>query len=158
MEKRSGRRPLDQLHPALFAFPLLLSGLTAGCGAPGEPTPPSPPIPAAISDLSAHQQGNGVELVFTLPGRTVTGERLAEPPAIEIFRGSVKPDGKIDEKSFRQVYTIPGALADTYLAQGKIQFLDPVAPENRAAVRDSALAYRVRTRASKKKDSADSNT
>ena len=38
-----------------------------GCGAPGEPQPPSPPIPAAISDLTAHQQGNGVQLVFTLP-------------------------------------------------------------------------------------------
>jgi hypothetical protein len=131
--------------------------MASGCGAPGEPTPPSPPIPAAISDLAARQQGNGVQLVFTLPGRTTSGDRLPEPPAIEIFRGSVKADGKVDNKSFRQVYTIPGALADTYLAQGKIQFIDPVAPQDRGAA-GSALAYRVRTRASKKKDSADSNT
>ena len=156
METRSGRRPLDRLHPALVCVPLLLSAL--GCGAPGEPTPPAPPVPAAVGDLAAHQQGNGVQLLFTLPDRTTAGERLTEPPAIEIFRGAVKPDGKVDNKSFRQVYTIPGALADTYLAQGKIRFIDPVAPADRAAARGSALAYRVRTRASKKKDSADSNT
>jgi hypothetical protein len=112
----------------------------------------------AITDLSAHQQGNGVQLVFTQPGRTTTGERLAEPPAIEIFRGSLKPDGKPDGKSFRQVYTIPGALADTYAARGKIQFTDPIAADELRGHASVILAYRVRTRAAKKKDSADSNT
>jgi hypothetical protein len=158
MEKPKGRRAAERLHPALLSFPLFLFLLSWGCGAPGEPTPPSPPIPAPITDLSARQQGNGVQLVFTLPGRTTTGDRLAEPPAIEIFRGGVKADGKVDNKSFRQVYTIPGALADTYLAQGKIQFIDPVAPQDRRAAGSADLAYRVRTRASKKKDSGDSNT
>ena len=159
MENRKGPRLFDQSFAALLGFfCFVLLGATNGCGTPGEPQPPSPPIPAAITDLTAHQQGNGVQLVFTLPGRTTAGDRLVEPPATEIFRGTLKPDGKPDNKSFRLVYTIPGALADTYAAQGKIQFTDPIAAEELRAHPGIHLAYRVRTRASKKKDSADSNT
>jgi hypothetical protein len=159
MENRKGLRSFKSFHIARHVFPIAISILfLTGCGAPGEPQPPSPPIPAAITDLTAHQQGNGVQLVFTLPGRTTGGERLAEPPATEIFRGSLKADGKPDGKSFRLVYTIPGALADTYAAQGKIQFTDPIRADELRAHSSTLLAYRVRTRASKKKDSGDSNT
>lgn len=159
MKKRKGRYSFAKLRserraPLVVFFACALSG----CGAPGEPQPPSPPIPAAITDLSAHQQGNGVQLVFTVPGRTTNGDRLAEVPATEIFRGSLKADGRPDNKSFRLVYTIPGAMADTYAAQGKLHFIDPVSPEELRAHPGLQLAYRVRTRASKKKDSADSNT
>ena len=99
-----------------------------------------------------------MQLIFTLPSRTTGGERLAERPATEIFRGTLKPDGKPDSKSFRLVYTLPGAMAETYAAQGKIQFTDPIAADELRAHPRMLLAYRVRTRASKKKDSADSNT
>jgi hypothetical protein len=153
---RSANLPRQQpflLFIVIFGFLLL-----GGCGAPGEPQPPSPPIPSTVNDLAAHQQGNGVQLVFTLPNRTVTGEKLAEPPAIEIFRGSLKSNGSPDNKSFKLVYTIPGALADSYAAQGKIQFTDPLPSQDLRASPGAVYAYRVRTRASKKKDSADSNT
>jgi hypothetical protein len=76
---------------------------------------------------------------------------------MEIFRGSLKANGSLDNKSFKLVYTIPGALADSYAAQGKIQFTDPLPPEDLRAGSGVMYAYRVRTRASKKKDSADSN-
>lgn len=132
--------------------------LLASCGAPGDPAPPSPPIPAAISDLTARQSGDGALLTMTLPTRTVTNERLAEPPAVEIFRGVLKPDGKPDNKSFRLVYTLPGVLLDTYTNEKHIQFKDPIAPDETRANPGRAIAYRVRTRISKKKDSADSNT
>lgn len=158
MEKRQGRCSFARLRFERHASFLLLACALTGCGAPGEPQPPSPPIPAAVTDLSVHQQGNGAQLVFTLPGRTTNGEKLAEPPATEIFRGALKPDGKPDNKSFRLVYTIPGALADTYAAQGKLHFTDPIAPEELRTHPGLQLAYRVRTRASKKKGSADSNT
>jgi hypothetical protein len=143
-----------------FQFPVfaLSIALLSGCGAPGEPQPPSPPVPVAITDLAARQQGNGVQLIFTLPGRSVSGERLSEPPAMEIFRGSLKPNDAPDNKSFKLVYTIPGALADVYATNGKIQFTDPLPAEELRAHPGSVYAYRVRTRASKKKDSADSNT
>jgi hypothetical protein len=141
------------LSISLFSFLLL-----GGCGAPGEPQPPSPPVPSAVNDLAAHQQGNGVQLGFTLPGHTVGGDRLSEPPAIEIFRGSLKSNGSPENKSFKLVYTIPAALADSYAAQGKIQFTDPLPAEDLRANSGVIYAYRVRSRASRKKDSADSNT
>lgn len=159
MEKREGSPLFAHSLHALFSICLVVfAWIVAGCGAPGEPQPPSPPIPAAITDLTAHQQGNGVQLIFTLPGRTTGGDRLAEAPATEIFRGTLKPDGKPDNKSFRLVYTIPGTLASNYAMQGKIQFSDPIAPEELRAHPGLDVAYRIRTRASKKKDSADSNT
>ena len=142
----------------LIFFCLISIFQLSSCGAPGEPTPPSPPIPTAITDLAVRQSGDGALLTLTLPTRTVTSERLTEPPAVEIFRGNVKPDGKPDNKSFRLVYTLPGALLDTYTNEKHIQFKDPIAPEETQAHPGATLAYRVRTRAAKKRGSADSNT
>jgi hypothetical protein len=153
---RSANLPRQQRFVlSIVIFNFLLVG---GCGAPGEPQPPAPPIPSTVNDLAAHQQGNGVLLVFTLPSRTVANEKLTEPPAIEIFRGLLKSNGSPDNKSFKLVYTIPGALADSYAAQGKIQFTDPLPAQDLRATPGAVYAYRVRSRASKKKDSADSNT
>ena len=105
-----------------------------------------------MNDLAARQTGDGVTLTFTPPRAGLDGERLAEPPALEIFRGSA------DASSFRLVYTIPGALAETYVAQDRVQFFDPIAPADLRAQPGATFAYRVRARASKKKASADSNT
>ena len=77
---------------------------------------------------------------------------------MEILRGSLRSNGSPDNKSFKLVYTIPGALADAHTAEGKIQFTDPLPPEDLRTRPGTKYAYRVRTRASKKKDSADSNT
>jgi hypothetical protein len=130
----------------------------AGCGAPGEPTPPSPPIPAAVTDLSAQQAGDGVQLTFTLPANTVSGDRLTAPPAVEFVRGTSNPDGSPNVKSFRVVYTIPGSLVDNYVASGRLKFIDPIAPAETREHPGSSFVYVVRTRASKKRASADSNS
>jgi len=133
MENRKGTalhitiRPVQILAIFYFLFPILL--LSSGCGAPGEPVPPTPLVPAAIKDLAAHQAGDGVELSFTLPANSISGEKLAAPPAVEILRGTVKPGGSADTKSFRVVYTIPGALVENYRADGRVRFTDPIAPE-----------------------------
>lgn len=150
--------PVRSTAPSHFLFSIFLLLVLSGCGAPGEPQAPSPPVPSPIQDLTARQQGNGVQLIFTMPGHAVSGDRLVQPPATEIFRGALKPDGSPDNKSFKLVYTIPGALAGAYSTQGKIQFTDPLPPEELRAHPGAPYAYRVRARASSKKDSADSNT
>jgi hypothetical protein len=163
MEIRNLRNVLlREMVPARLASFVLRVSLAAaffiaGCGAPGEPTPPSPPIPVAVTDLSAHQAGDGVQLIFTLPKKTVTGDRLVAPPAVEIVRGVAKPDGSPDPKSFRVVYTIPGALVENYLSEGHVKFTDPVAPAETRARPGGSLIYVVRARASQKRASANSN-
>jgi hypothetical protein len=161
MENRKGtavhgtKRPAQEFAILYFlCFSFLLS---ASCGAPGDPVPPSPLVAAAIKDLAAHQAGDGVELSFTLPSNSISGEKLAAPPAVEILRGAVKPDGPADAKSFRVVYTIPGALVENYRGDGGVRFTDPIAPEQTKAHPGGAVAYLVRTRASQKRASADSN-
>ncbi|HZV87436.1 MAG TPA: hypothetical protein VFF95_07820 [Candidatus Binatus sp.] len=155
MRKPVSRRTEAARFASLVFLALFL--LAGGCGAPGEPTPPTPPVPAAVTDLAAHQVGDGVQLIFTLPAKTITGDRLALPPAVEIVRGLPKPDGSPDARSFRVVYTIPGSLVENYVAEGHVKFIDPVAPAEIRAHPGSLLVYVVRTRASKKRASADSN-
>jgi hypothetical protein len=129
----------------------------AGCGAPGDPVAPSPPIPVAVTDLAGRQAGDAVQLTFTMPTKTIRGARLTEPPAIEVLRGATKADGTPDANSFRIVDTIPGALAKKYEADDHIQFLSAVAPDETRTHPGGTLVYRVRTRASKKRASVDSN-
>jgi hypothetical protein len=161
MENRKGTEFHITKRPAyifsIFYFLISSFLMTAGCGAPGEPVPPSPPVPVAISDLAAHQAGDGVQLSFTLPTASISGVKLPAPPAVEILRGGVRPDGSPDAKSFRVVYTIPGALVENYRADGRVSFTDPIAPEETKSHPGSAVAYVVRTRASQKRASADSN-
>jgi fibronectin type 3 domain-containing protein len=128
-----------------------------GCGAPGEPVPPAPPVAVAISDLTAHQAGDGVQLTFTMPGRSITGDRLLSTPAVEVLRGAAKPDGSPDLKSLRVVDTIPGALAEKYFVGDKLQFTDPLTPEETKAQWGKLVIYAVRTRLSQKRTSANSN-
>ena len=142
---------------AISYLPFSILLLTAGCGAPGDPVPPSPPVPVAVRDLTVHQAGDGVQLSFTLPANSISGEKLPAPPAVEILRGTVKSDGLADSKSFRVVYTIPGALLDSYRAGGRVRFTDPISPEETKSHPGAAAAYIVRTRASPKRASADSN-
>src|SRR6267143_5396593 len=161
MENRNGTRTYAEKLPApfflIFHFLFSIFLLSAGCGAPGEPVPPSTPVPTAIKDLTARQAGDGVELSFTLPSNSISGEKLPAPPAVEILRGAVKSDGSADPKSLKVVYTIPGALVESYRADGGVRFTDPIAPEETKLHPGSAVAYAVRTRASQKSASADSN-
>ena len=161
MENRKGTRACIEKRPAqfffVFHFLFSISLVSAGCGAPGDPVPPTPPIPTAIKDLAARQAGDGVQLSFTLPSSSVSGEKLSAPPAVEILRGNVKPDGSADAKSLRVVYTIPGALVENYRTDGRVNFIVPIAPVEIKSHPGAMVVCVVRTRTSRKRASADSN-
>src|SRR5215467_1539194 len=140
-----------------FRVSILVFLFAAGCGAPGEPVPPSPPVPIAVTDLAAHQSGDGVELAFALPAKSKSGEKLTSTPGVEILRGALKPDGKPDSQSFRVVYTIPGALVGNYISAGHVHFTDPISPAETKMHPGATVAYLIRTRLSPKRASADSN-
>jgi hypothetical protein len=146
---------LDSLLPLLCLF--LLSFVAIGCGAPGEPTPPSPPIPVAVTDLKARQLGDAVLLTFTVPPKNTLGLRLTEMPTLEIWRGGLRPDGTPDAHSFRLVDTVPATILSNYVDEGKVSFPDPVQPDELRARAGATSVYRVRTRISERKASADSN-
>ncbi len=159
MENRKGTRTsIEKRPPHVFYFLFSIFLLAGGCGAPGEPVPPTPPVPVAIKDLAAHQIGDGVQLAFTLPTNSVTGDRLPEPPAVEILRGVNRPDGAPDAKWFRVVGTIPGALVTDFVTQKRVEYIDVISPRDPETGAGATLVYRVRTRVSRKRGSADSNT
>ncbi len=152
-ERASRWNKLSNGDLRIWAFACFLA---AGCGAPGEPVPPSPPIPAAVNDLTARQVGDAVLLTFTLPGKSTLGERLTEIPTLEVLRGSLRSDGTPNPRSFRVVDTVPGTLLGGYVQQGKVQFPEPYAPKETRDQPGKIALYRVRTRVSERKSSADS--
>jgi hypothetical protein len=160
MEIRTGAESQAPRRSSLFvAAPVILSvcPFVAGCGAPGEPVPPMPPIPVAVSDLSARQVGNSVLLTFTPPNKSTLGERLTLVPTMEVLRGSLGENGRPEAKSFRVVDTVPGAVLSGYMQQGKAEFPEPISAEELRSNPVESVAYRIRTRVSERKVSADSN-
>jgi len=153
MQACSATRPNFELRISIFVIFLL-----AGCGAPGDPRPPRKVVPAAVADLSARQQGEAVALSFAPPQAAADGEALAEPPEIEIYRGTLRADGTADPDSFRMVYTVPGAMLARMSAGGQVRFRDVISAEEVRAHPGAGYAYRVRSRVSKKRASGDSNT
>ncbi len=60
----------------------------ASCGVQGSVHPPRVEIPAKITNLSAEQVGQSVEVHFTLPELATDGERLSKPLEIELLRST----------------------------------------------------------------------
>jgi hypothetical protein len=117
------------------------------------PTPPRPVLPKPVTDLAARQQGSSVILTFTLPKKSDENETLAAQPSVEIFRGE-RAAGAAAKMTTQLIYTVPSALVDTYMKNGMIEFRDPLKP---ASLHGQDIVYMVRTRASTKRASADSN-
>jgi hypothetical protein len=142
----------------VHVFFVLACALIAGCAAPGDPSPRHPVIPLAISDLSARQSGSSVVLTFSLPRLSTDREALPESPTIEIYRATI-PSGTMPDKrtAWRPVYTIPPERVDSYLSGERIEFRDPLTPDDLTRSAGSPLAYMVRTREVKVRASGDSN-
>lgn len=148
------------------AFRLILSFSLLGsliwlvsCAAPGEPIERKPQVPTAITDLAARQQGNDVILTFTLPKDTVEHRPLKRTPAIEIYRGfdpAATASTAAHEPLFL-VLTIPPALVSNYSQKDHVRIVNPLDSNDLAPHVGWTASYTVRTRASVKKESADSN-
>lgn len=145
-----------------FLTPLMLFAIAlCGCASPSEPTPRRPPIPVAITDLAVAQSGNDAVLTFTLPNESIDHHPLPEPPAIEIYR-NLQPPPAAGSPSIAApanptlVVTIPSGMAASYRKNGQVIYADPIPA---AVYEPSPLepVYIVRTRASAKADSANSN-
>lgn len=148
-------RPFDRIARSLC---VCACAAAAGCAAPGEPTPPRPVIPAAVTDLAARQSGDAVVLTFTLPRESTRHEALSEPPTIEIYRTERAPGAPANaQPAARLVDTIPPEMVDTYQTGGRIEFHDAIPADELAKQAGSTMIYTVRTRASKRRASADSN-
>jgi hypothetical protein len=132
----------------------------AGCASPGEPVERKPPIPSTISDLAADQAGNDVVLTCTVPKETFDHNPLAASPAINIYRAihpaAGAPPGSSSQPTL--LVTIPPAMVGTYTTGDHFRYVDSLtAGDFLANHQQSVASYVIRTSASPKKESADSN-
>lgn len=150
--------------PSGLALSLLACALIAGCSliggcaAPGDPVARHPVVPAAVSDLSARQLGNTLSLSFMLPARSMDRQALAEHPTLDIYRAEI-PSGSVpDAKTvWRLAITVPSEQVDNYLRGNHVEFRDSLAPDQFKGDAGTSLAYKIRTRVGKARESADSN-
>jgi hypothetical protein len=156
--------PASEIRARSFfsILPFLLLGSAiwfAGCAAPGEPTERKPPVPAAVTDLAAHQQGNDVILTFTLPKDTVDQHPLKKNPAIEIYRGfdPTATTASAAHEPLFLILTIPPAMVANYSDKDHVRVLNSLDAGDLAPHVGWTASYAIRTRASAKKESADSN-
>jgi hypothetical protein len=155
--RKVAQSPLPPNLLVALCAALFFCFLQIGCAAPGEPTPPSPPIPTQVNDLKAHQLGDAVLLTFTLPTKSTLGERLPSIPTLEVWRGSLRPDGTPNPHSFHLVDTVPSPVLSTYVQEGQVSYPDPLQPQELRNSAGQTALYRVRTRVSERKASMDSN-
>jgi hypothetical protein len=131
-----------------------------GCASPGEPIERKPPIPSTIGDLAAEQAGNDVVLTFTIPKETVDHNTLDQAPSVEIFRSIHELSGTVPASSSASalLVTIPPAMVNTYITGSRFRYVDSLTAGDFLPNRQqSIVSYMVRTRASPKRESADSN-
>jgi hypothetical protein len=155
-ETRASLRSIFILSFSLFCWSLWLTG----CAAPGEPIERKPQVPTAIADLVGQQQGNDVILTFTMPKETVEHRPLKQTPAIEIFRtfepvrGSAVPATMAAPEL---ILTIPSAMVDRYSQKNHVRVVSSLDAGDLSQHIGWTATYAVRTRASLKKESTDSN-
>ena len=168
MEDRKGEQPPAPTPEAraslVFVLALSVSLLASslglsGCAAPGEPVERKPQVPTAIADLTAQQQGNDVTLTFTMPKETVEHRSLKQSPAIEIYRKFLPAPGRSAPAAAAPelILTIPPAMVDHYSQKGHARVASALDAGDLGQHAGWTASYTVRTRASLKKESADSN-
>jgi hypothetical protein len=132
-----------------------------GCAAPGEPIERKPPTPTPVSDLTLSQSGNDVVLTFTLPRDSVEKREILKPISVNVYR-NFEPIPPANSPAAAApanpdlLLTIPPAMVDRYMVQGRVRFVDSLRAEDFSAAGREAV-YLVRTFVSPKKPSSSSN-
>lgn len=147
--------------PRLVIFFLSSIFILYGCAAPGEPLERKPPTPNPVTDLVTSQSGNEVILTFTLPRDSVEKREIQKPLSVNVYRNfeSVSPANSPAAAAPANptlLLTIPPAMVDRYMVQGRVRFLDSLHADDFAPGGHEAV-YLVRTFVSPKKLSASSN-
>jgi hypothetical protein len=146
---------------SLWVAAFLLGALAIGCAAPGEPYERKPPTPAAVTDLTAVQEGNSVVLTFTLPQQTLDKRPLQQLPSVDIYRSFAQaPEpGRnfVVTLGTDLLVTVPAAMVESYVEQGRFRYSDALTARDFAQHPDSVATYAVGTDISEKKRSALSN-
>ena len=166
MEIRKGDfAPCPAAHsyaPRLPIFYFLFSiFILYGCAAPGEPLERKPPTPDPVTDLNASQSGNDVILTFTLPRDSVERREIQKPISVNVYRNfELVPPANSSVAAAPAnptlLLTIPPAMVDRYMVQGRVRFVDSLRAEDFSAAGSEAV-YIVRTFVSPKKLSSNSN-
>ena len=72
--------------------------MLAGCGSIGEPLYPALHIPSRVTDLAVVEQGDHLDITFTIPPLTVEGLPLKEIGGVDLRVGPGPPNGwNVDE-------------------------------------------------------------
>jgi hypothetical protein len=142
----------------LFLFSIFI---LYGCAAPGEPLERKPPTPTPVTDLASSQSGNDVTLTFTVPRDSVEKREIEKPLSVNVYRNyeSVSPANSPAAAAPANptlLLTIPPAMVDRYMVQGRVRFVDSLRAEDFTPTGREAV-YLVRTFVSPKKLSASSN-
>jgi hypothetical protein len=95
-------------------------------------------------DLTVHQEGTSVALMFSLSNqRTTEGQPFPRTPDIEIYRDMEPVGGSLTQPA-ALLYTIPGTLMDAYGAQNHYRITDPLRSGDYGRYAGRRLAYAVR--------------
>jgi hypothetical protein len=166
MQIRKGdRAPSPAAHPharrlSIFYF-LFSIFILYGCAAPGEPLERKPPTPNPVTDLAASQSGNDVTLTFTIPRDSVEKREILKPISVDVYRNfepapPVNSPAAVGPANPTLLLTIPPAMVDRYMVQGRVRFVDSLRAED-FAPGGREVVYLVRTFVSPKKLSSNSN-
>jgi hypothetical protein len=145
-----------------FLFSFLVIFLLNGCAAPGEPMERKPPTPNPVTDLAVSQSGNDVILTFTPPHESVEKREIQQPLSVQVYRNfeavpAANSPVAVAPANPTLLLTIPPAMVDRYVGQGRVRFVDSLRAEDFAPTGGREAVYIVRTFVSPKKLSTKSN-
>ena len=122
------------------------AGWMYGCGVQGTPHPPRLERPARITDLTAVQIGQGLQMTFTLPQLTADGGRLVKPLEIELLRAMVPAGGGLAKLPEPEVWIHLGSNEwRPYAVNNAVSYSAHLSAREFHDWRGQALAVAVRT-------------